>query len=69
MKPKMIYTPKRHIPIGEPLRRLDGTYVLRVKKANKAEFDEIPLELLISTVIRNAKSYEDAFQWQDATIA
>ena len=59
-KTKMIYTPKRRIPIGEPIQRPDGTYVLRVKKPNKDEFDEIPMDTLITAVVKNAESDAEA---------
>ena len=59
-KTKMIYTPTRRIPIGEPIQRPDGTYVLRVKKPNKDEFDEIPMDTLITAVVKNAGSDAEA---------
>lgn len=59
MKPrsptKMIYTPVHRIPIGEAIKRPDGTYALRVKKPSKDEFDEIPLETLCSSVVMSAE--------------
>lgn len=52
---KLVYTPKYHIPIGKPILKSDGTYVLRVKKANKNEYDEIPLDALCTSVVTNAE--------------
>ena len=52
---KMVYTPVRHIPIGEAIKRPDGTYILRIKRSNRDEFDEIPLEKLCTSVIMNAE--------------
>ena len=59
-KPRMIYTPKRRIPIGEAIQRPDGSYALRVKKPNKDEFDEIPMDTLITAMVKNAGSDEEA---------
>ena len=47
----MIYTPKRRIPIGEPMQRDDGTYELRIKRANRDEFDEITLDYLMTSIV------------------
>ena len=52
---KMIYTPVRHIPIGEAIKKPDGTYTLRIKRNNRDEFEEIPLERLCTSVIMNAE--------------
>lgn len=30
-KPNMIYTPNRHIPIGEAIKNPDGTLAIRIK--------------------------------------
>ena len=50
----MIYTPNRRIPVGEPIRREDGTYALRVKRANRDEFDEITLDHLMASMVTGA---------------
>ena len=55
VKKKMIYTPVRRIPIGEAIKKPDGTYALRVKRSNREEFEEIPLEALCSSVIMSAE--------------
>ena len=52
---KMIYTPERRIPVGEAVKKSDGTYALRVKKPNENKYDEIPLDALCSSVVLNAE--------------
>lgn len=52
---KMIYTPVRRIPIGEAIKKPDGTYALRIKRSNREEFEEIPLEKLCTSIIMNAE--------------
>ena len=51
---QMIYTPNRRIPVGEPIRREGGTYALRVKRANRDEFDEITLDHLMASMVTGA---------------
>lgn len=51
----MIYTPKRGIPVGEPIQRGDGTYVLRIKRANRNEFEEITLDYLMMAIVSCAQ--------------
>jgi len=52
---KMIYTPKARIPVGEAVKRPDGTYALRVKKPSEDKYDEIPLEALFSKVVMSVE--------------
>ena len=53
---KYVCTPKLHIPIGKAILKDDGTYILRVKKPKKDEYDEISLDILIKSVMENAES-------------
>ena len=53
---KYVSTPKLHIPIGKTILKDDGTYILRVKKPKKDEYDEISLDILIKSVMENAES-------------
>ena len=53
---KYVSTPKLHIPIGKAILKNDGTYILRVKKPKKNEYDEISLDILIKSVMENAES-------------
>ena len=52
---KMIYTTKARIPVGEAVKRPDGTYALRVKKPSEDKYDEIPLDTLFSKVVMSAE--------------
>ena len=52
----MIYTPDRHIPIGEAVKMADGEYGLRIKRAKSQEVDIIPISKLYSQVINIAES-------------
>lgn len=53
---KYVCTPKLHIPIGKAILKNDGTYVLRIKKPKKDEYDEISLDILLRSVMENAES-------------
>ena len=57
-RPGLVRTPNRGIPIGKPVHKANGIYVLKVKRADKDEYDEIPLEELYSNVIKNAEEEE-----------
>ena len=52
---KMIRTPLHGIPIGEALRRPDGRYILRIKRPKGNEIEAVPLERLLSMVVRTAE--------------
>ena len=52
----MIYTPDRHIPVGEAVKMADGEYGLRIKRAKSQEVDIIPISKLYSQVINTAES-------------
>ena len=53
-RPNMIYTPNSHIPIGEAVKREDGTHVLRVKNPKTKAVDEITLDNLLTQVVKTA---------------
>lgn len=52
---KMIRTPLHGIPIGEALRQADGRYILRIKRPKGNEIEDVPLERLLSMVVRTAE--------------
>lgn len=51
-RPKLVYTPKNHIPIGEPIIWPDGTQAVRFKKAKENITEEIPVLQLIEMLIQ-----------------
>ena len=51
----MIRTPLHGIPIGEALRQADGRYILRIKRPKGNEIEDVPLERLLSMVVRTAE--------------
>ena len=51
----LVYTPNLKIPIGEDIKREDGTHALRVKNPRTNKTDDIPLEILISEVVQVAE--------------
>ena len=53
---KMIYTPDRHIPVGEAVKMADGEYGLRIKRAKSKEVDIIPISKLYSQVINTVEA-------------
>lgn len=76
----MIYTPNSHIPIGEAVKREDGTHVLRVKNPKTKAVDEITLDNLLTQVVKTAapgqtaetrtygKAYCDSQQIPESTL-
>lgn len=52
----MIYTPDRHIPIGEALKLADGEYALRIKKPQSQEVEIIRIGKLLSQVATVAEA-------------
>ena len=54
----MIYTPNDHIPIGEAVRRQDGSHALRIKNHRTSKFDEITIDALFEEVIKNSVTAE-----------
>lgn len=55
-KPHLIKTPVHNIPIGEPVKTPDGHYCIRIKKPKGSEYEELPLDYLISMVVTGADS-------------
>lgn len=55
-KKKMVYTPERHIPIGEALKSENGEYALRIKKANSNEVEIISIGKLMTAVAQTAEA-------------
>ena len=55
-KPHLIKTPVHKIPIGEAVKKPDGHYSLRIKKHKGSEYEEVPLDHLISMVVTEANS-------------
>ena len=51
----MIYSPDHHIPLGQAVKSENGKYGLRVKK-DKSTFEFVPIDNLISQIIRVADS-------------
>lgn len=49
---ELMYTPTCHIPIGEPMKTADGTRAMRFKKPGSKETEVVPVETLISMMIR-----------------
>jgi hypothetical protein len=49
-KSNMIYTPKLKIPLGEIIVKQNGSYVLKIKKPNKSEYEEITIDSLMSLI-------------------
>jgi len=50
---KLIYTPKG-VPLGEPVKREDGTFALRVKNGNKV--DEVSIDFIIAALFEKMKN-------------
>lgn len=55
-KKKMVYTPERHIPIGEACKTATGEYALRIKKAKGNEVEIIPIGKLVTQVAQAAET-------------
>lgn len=53
-RPKIVKTPKYNIPIGEALRKPDGRYFLKIKKAKSKEVEEVPLDQLNHMIMAEA---------------
>lgn len=49
-KTNMIYTPKPKIPLGEIIVKQNGSNVLKIKKPNKSEYEEITIDSLMSLI-------------------
>lgn len=55
---KMVYTPNSHIPVGEAVKRPDGSHAIRVKNPRTNKTDEISLDSLFEEVVQKAKAAE-----------
>ena len=55
-KKKMVYTPERHIPIGEALKTDSGEYALRLKKSGENEYETISIGQLLNRVAQVVES-------------
>ena len=54
----MVYTPKDHIPVGEAVKRPDGSHAIRVKNPRTNKVDEITLDSLFEEVVQKAIAAE-----------
>lgn len=51
----LVYTPNLRIPIGEAIKREDGTHALRVKNHRTNKTDDISLDSLFAEVVHLAE--------------
>ena len=51
----LVYTPNLRIPIGEAIKREDGTHALRVKNPRTNKPDDISLDSLFAEVVHLAE--------------
>ena len=51
-RPNLIYTPDRHIPIGEAVKTDAGIHGIKVKKAGSKETEIITLDSLFKLVVQ-----------------
>ncbi|MCU6720112.1 MULTISPECIES: hypothetical protein [Porcipelethomonas] len=63
-KPNMIYTPKLKIPLGEIILKQNGSHVLKIKKPNKSEYEEITIDSLMS-LIYSSKNEDNTYRDSD----
>ena len=63
-KSNMIYTPKLKIPLGEIIVKQNGSHVLKIKKPNKSEYEEITIDSLMS-LIYNSKNEGNTYRDSD----
>lgn len=54
----MVYTPNIHIPVGEAVKRPDGSHAIRVKNPRTNKTDEISLDSLFEEVVQKATAAE-----------
>jgi len=52
----MVYTPNRHIPIGEAIKTESGEYALRIKRPNSKDIEIISIGKLVSEVAQTAEA-------------
>ncbi len=53
-KRKLLKTPLHKIPIGEAYKSGDGHYGIRIKKPKGQEYEDLPLDRLLSMVVSEA---------------
>ena len=58
-KRKLLKTPLHKIPIGEAYKSGDGHYGIRIKKPKGQEYEDLPLDRLLSMVVSEADSQYD----------
>lgn len=63
-KSNMIYTPKLKIPLGEIIVKQNGSRILKIKKPNKSEYEEITIDSLMS-LIYNSKNEGNTYRDSD----
>jgi len=51
-RPTLIYTPERHIPIGEAVKTANGVHGIKVKKAGGKDTEVITLDSLYKLVVQ-----------------
>lgn len=51
-RPNLIYTPERHIPIGEAVKTESGIHGIRLKKAGGKDTEIITLDSLYKLVVQ-----------------
>lgn len=54
-KARLVRTPIHKIPLGETIKKSDGTYALRVKKPKSNEYEEVPMDILMSIMVKEAE--------------
>ena len=47
---QMIYSPIKRIPIGVPIKKPNGKYILQVKKSNRGVVEDVPVEYLLEQI-------------------
>ena len=54
-RPRIVKTPQFNIPIGEAIKKPEGHYSLRIKKAKSQEVEVIPLDQLNKMIMQEAE--------------
>ena len=54
----MVYSPNRHIPIGEAIKTENGEYALRVKRSKSSDIEVVPIGQLVSQIFQLAEATE-----------
>lgn len=50
-KTNLVYTPNRHIPIGEAVMTENGVRAVRFKKAGEKDTEVVPIDTLIALLV------------------